>query len=86
MQVVDKTLDARNEWDKLGLALNISSTVITSIRNHNSVTDRFIAMLEYWLQNGSNTTWTTLAHALGHPLVARADLMNKIANEFSIIL
>ena len=41
-------------------------------------------MLEYWLCNGSNMIWEILAHTLGHPLVAHADL-NKVAKKFQFV-
>ena len=84
---MEEIFDARNEWYNLGIALDISTTDLTSMKDQNSeIKDRFRAMLEYWLRNGSNTTWEVLARALGHQIVARTNLMNELAKKFSIRL
>ena len=42
-EVIDNNFDAKNELYNLGIALDISTTDLTSMKE-----DRITAMLEYW--------------------------------------
>ena len=42
------------------------------------VEDKFVTMLEEWLQSGNNVTWKVLAEVMGALTVGREDLKQNI--------
>ena len=74
-------IDMENQWNDLGIALNLPLPVLNSIKidKESSVRDRMKAVIEAWLQfKGDQPCWQHLCKALRDKLVNREDIAKKV--------
>ena len=78
-EVFEKVYDAQAKWKVLGLKLGVPKGELDAIEYSNSnIEQKLMETLDKWLQRGRNTTWNTLAEAMGTATVGREDLKQKI--------
>ena len=81
--VMNSTIDAKMEWDFIGLALGIHSAELDAIEaEYDSLNRRFKEMLKQWLKMASPPpTWEGLVKALQSKTVGHLQLAKSIAAE-----
>ena len=78
-QVLEEVFDAKAKWKFIGLKLGVPKGELDAIEYSNSsIGQKLMEILDKWLQSGRNTTWKTLAEAMGAATVGREDLKQKL--------
>ena len=82
--IYDELFDIRVKWSNIGLALEVPVGTLDAIGLEPCVNTRLRKMLQTWLYQGQNRTWTVLAKVLGKPAVGRTDLMHKLEYKYCL--
>ncbi len=79
LKVYTALLEAKNKWYFIGLCLKISSSELGCIRTQCSDnSERLCKVLEEWLHQSDERTWSTLRSALEHKSVNLKDVAEKL--------
>ena len=79
------TFDARNKWQNILLALDVSKATIESIgvTCRGNPEDCYREGLTEWLKGEAERSWRDLAEALSDPTVGHIDIARAIEREYS---
>ena len=64
------------------MALGVSAGTLDAIEVESNLDTRLRKMLQTWLRQGQNQTWTVLAEVLGKPTVGYTDLMRTLKTKY----
>ena len=70
---------ARENWYKIGMELDVDINTLAAFRkDYDSVDEKLGAVINHWLNNSTNKSWTELAEVMGSVVVNRQDIKMKI--------
>ena len=70
---------ARTSWYKIGVMLDVDNDQLAAFEKDNDCVDTKLgAVINHWLCNSNNKSWTELAAAMGSDIVGRNDIKTKI--------
>ena len=70
---------ARASWYNIGIMLDVDINTLQAFdEDHGSVDKKLGAVINHWLNNGTNKTWTELAEAMGNDVVNQEGIKKKI--------
>ena len=70
---------ASASWFDIGMMLDVDfNTLATFKKDSDSVSEKLVAVINHWLCNSKNKSWTVLANVMGSDAVQREDIKRKI--------
>ena len=70
---------ARASWYNIGMALDVDINTLSSFRkDYDSVDEKLGAVINHWLYNSTNISWTELAKVMGSDVVNQEGIKIKI--------
>ena len=72
---------ASSKWYDIGVMLDVDFNTLAAIKkDSDSVSEKLVAVINHWLCNSKNKSWTELANVMGSDAVQQEDLRGKSLN------